>query len=285
MRGDFSTMTVLSAFSPAEAVRLRAEHKEAVPFAGGTDIMVSWNMGLLNNKTILDLSRIKEWRSIKTNKEGVTIGALCTHTDIQKHADIRSRFPLLVKACATVGAAQIQNRGTIGGNIANASPAGDTFPALSVYNAVVNAVSPAGKRKVPFSEIFTGVKKTSLKQDELIESVFIPFLASRPHKQYFRKVGTRSAQAISKVVAAGLVWIKAGRVEELRFALGSVAPTTKRATSAEAFMRGKHALAPILRDAAELLTQDVSPIDDIRSTREYRLRICENLLNEFLGSR
>lgn len=244
--------------------------------------MVSWNMGLLNGKTILDLSRIKEWRSITPAKTGIWVGSLCTHADIQKHAVIRARFPLLVKACATVGAAQIQNRGTIGGNIANASPAGDTFPALSVYEAVVNAVSPAGKRAIPFREIFAGVKKTTLKPDELIESVFIPFPPSKPHRQYFRKVGTRSAQAISKAVAAGLVWMKAGRVQELRFALGSVAPTVRRAASAEAFLRGKRPDPPILREAAGLLTQDISPIDDIRSTRGYRLRVAENLLMESL---
>lgn len=282
MRGDFATMTVFSPTTPEEAVRLRGENKDVIPFAGGTDVMVSWNMGLMNGRTVLDLSRIREWRSIRPAHAGVHIGALCTHTDIQTHPVIRSRFPLLVNACATVGAAQIQNRGTIGGNIANASPAGDTFPALSVYHAVVNAVSLAGKRAVPFSDIFAGVKKTTLKPDELIESVFVPYLASRPRKRYFRKVGTRSAQAISKVVAAGLLWMRAGRVKELRFAIGSVAPTVRRARTVEAFLTGKRLLPPIVKEAAGLLDEDIAPIDDIRSTRGYRLRVCRGMLLEFL---
>jgi carbon-monoxide dehydrogenase medium subunit len=174
----------------------------------------------------------------------------------------------------------------LGGNIANASPAGDSFPPLAVYEAIVRTTSAQGSRSVPFSEIFAGVKKTKLNAGELIEAVEIPFLKRRPSRQYFRKVGTRAAQALSKTVAAGLLWLaKDGTVEELRFALGSMATTVKRLRAAETFLRGK-ALTPAAIDAAcVLLEKDVAPIDDVRSTAQYRLTVSKNMLRSFLEGR
>lgn len=283
MRGDAKSMTVLSPRTAAEAVRTYAKVPSALPFAGGTDIMVGWNLGQLNGRAVLDLSRVAEWKKIRVVSDGVDLGGLVTHAQIQAHPVLRKRFPLLVAACATVGAAQIQNRGTIGGNIANASPAGDTFPALSVYEATVRAVGPNGRRGVPISEIFAGVKKTTLKPGELIEAVFLPFPEKTPTRGVFRKVGTRAAQAISKTVFAGLVWNgKGGVLDQVRLSFGSMAPTVRRLHSVEGYLRGRRLNDVSISAAAELLTNDVSPIDDIRSTREYRLSVSRNILMAFL---
>jgi carbon-monoxide dehydrogenase medium subunit len=276
-------MTVLSPRSAADAVRAFVENPKALPLAGGTDLMVGWNLGLMNDRVILDLSRVSDWKKISSSKTSIRIGSLVTHAQIQAHPTIRARFSLLVQACATVGAAQIQNRGTLGGNVANASPAGDTFPPLAVYDAVVHCVGAGGRRAVKIHEIFAGVKKTSLKPGELIESIELPFLAKTPSRAEFRKVGTRAAQAISKTMFAGLIWIKKdGTVEDARLSFGSLAPTVKRLRSAEKFLTGRRLDHAAVGAAAALLTDDVSPIDDIRSTRDYRLEVSRSLIVRFL---
>ena len=283
MRGDARSMTVHSPRSAAEAVRLLAKNPGAIPLAGGTDLMVGWNMGQLNGRAVVDLARVSEWKKIAVSKHAVRIGSLATHAQIQKHPVVRARFPLLVEACAVVGAAQIQNRGTLGGNIANASPAGDTFPPLSVYEARVHCVGPAGRRVVSIHQIFAGVKKTSLKPGELIEAIELPFAAKPPTRGVFRKVGTRAAQSISKTMFAGLLWLRPdGTVSDVRLAFGSLAPTVKRLRSAEAFLSGKRLDESTVARAGDLLAADVSPIDDIRSTRAYRAAVSRNLLVRFL---
>jgi CO/xanthine dehydrogenase FAD-binding subunit len=279
-------MTVLSPRSAAEAVGALAKHPGALPLAGGTDLMVVWNLGLLDGKVVVDLARVAEWKKIAVSKSSVRIGSLATHSEIQRHAVIRARFPLLVQACSVVGAAQIQNRGTLGGNIANASPAGDTFPPLAVYEAVVHCVGPHGKRSIPIDEIFAGVKKTTLKPGELIEAIELPFPAKPPTRALFRKVGTRAAQSISKTMFAGQLWLsKDGTVAGARLSFGSLAPTVKRLRSAERFLAGRRLDAAAAAGAAALLADDVSPIDDIRSTRAYRLEVSRNLLVQFLEGR
>lgn len=284
MRGDAASMTVVVPRTPAEAVKALAKDPRALPLAGGTDIMVGWNLGLLNGRTVVDLSRLDAWRGIRAAKGVVTVGALATHADLQAHPSVRKHFPLLAAACATVGAAQIQNRGTLGGNVANASPAGDTFPPLAVYEARVLCVGPQGRRAVPFLEIFAGVKKTTLKPGELIEAFELPVPAEAPARALFRKVGTRAAQAISKTMFAGAVWLaKDGTVQDARLSFGSLAPTVRRLRAAEAFLRGRRLDAASAAKAGELLDADVSPIDDIRSTRDYRLAASRGLLVRFLS--
>jgi xanthine dehydrogenase small subunit len=270
---------------------------------------VSWNMGVLNGSTILDLSRLDRWKTIARSVRGpgassrspggfsrgpgasapglpsntVTIGALVTHAAIQRDKIMRRDFPLLVQSCATVGGVQIQNRGTIGGNIANASPAGDTFPALAVYEASVIVASAGGTRVAPFAALFAGPKKTTLTAGELVEAVVLARPTRPPDLQLFRKVGTRAAQAISKVVVAGALWLDgAGRVEDVRFAVGSVAPTVRRLRAAEAALRGQALTPDVVAHAATLVAHDISPIDDIRSTAEYRLLVTTRLFERFL---
>ena len=276
-------MDVVRPASAAEAVRAFGRRPDALPLAGGTDLLVAWNAGQLNRRAILDLSGVREWARVRAGRRGVRVGALVTHAQIEEHALFRRRFPLLVAACSVVGGVAIQNRGTLAGNVANASPAGDTFPPLAVYDAVVHAVSPAEKRAIRFLNVFAGVKKTTLRPAELIETIEIPFLHRRPTRQLFRKVGTRAAQALSKVVVAGLLWTgRDGRIEELRFALGSVAPTVRRLRRLEALVAGERVTPALLEQAAHLVAEEISPIDDVRSTADYRRHVSQALLRRFL---
>lgn len=286
MRGDARTMLVERPRTAEDALATFAKEPGALPFAGGTDLMVSWNLGLLNGRKVLDLSGLAEWTKVSASKDGARVGALVTHAALQRHAAILKGFPLLAQACATVGAAQIQNRGTLGGNLANASPAGDTFPPLAVYEAVVIAASTGGTREIALSEFFAGVKKHTLRPGELVSGVRLPALAKSPTRAFFKKVGTRQAQAISKVVAAGLLWLNAKKeVEELRLALGSVATTVKRLKAVEAFVKGRKLTPDVVAEASALVASDISPIDDIRSTRDYRLTVSRNILRSFLENR
>jgi len=286
MRGAPETISLIRPRSAAEAVRAFARRPEAVPLAGGTDFMVGWNAGVWNHAVVLDLSQIREWTAIKPLRRGVRVGALATHGRLLRHPLVRGRLPLLAQACAVIGGVAIQNRGTLAGNIANASPAGDTFPPLAVYEALVHTVSARGRRTVRFLEVFAGVKKTWLEPSELIEAVEVPFPRRPPARQMFRKVGTRAAQALSKTVAAGLLWrTRDGRVEELRFALGSMAPTVRRLPKVEAFVAGRKTTPAVVEQACRLLDEEVSPIDDVRSTAEYRMHVSRNLLRSFLVER
>ena len=283
MRGDASTVQVVRPRTVEQAVEAYGRDSRSLALAGGTDVMVLWNLGALNGRTVVDLSLLREWTKIARLSEGLTIGSLVTHARIKRDEDVLARFPLLARACATIGAAQIQNRGTLGGNLANASPAGDTFPPLAVYEALVHVVSTRGKRMLAFSELFTGVKKTSLRPGELIAAVELHDPHKKPSRQYFRKVGTRAAQAISKVVAAGVLWLNPDKtVKEARFALGSVAPTVRRLKAVEEFLQNKTLSPETISEACGLVEIDISPIDDIRSTRAYRLAVSKNLLREFL---
>jgi CO/xanthine dehydrogenase FAD-binding subunit len=281
MRGRADSIELLSPSSVEKALGLYNRNPHALPLAGGTDLLVAWNAGLLNGKTVLDLSRLP-WTRIEAAGKGLRIGSLATHTQLRSHAAVRKRYLLLAAACGTVGSVQIQNRGTLGGSIANASPAGDVFPALAVYEAVVRTASTDGYRELPFLDVFAGVKKTFLAPAELIESVALPALR-QPTRQIFRKVGTRAAQAVSRVTAAGLLWLGPGkRVIELRFALGCMAPTVVRLHKVEAFMQGKPLTERNIEEAVGLLDEDVSPIDDFRATREYRLWVSRNILRSLL---
>ena len=284
MRGDAQSMKVLRPRSVDDALELYERHPDAVPLAGGTDFMVAWNGGSENGRLILDLSTITSWRRIRETGSKLRLGALATHWQLQHEPLVKKKFPLLVDACATIGGRQIQSRGTLGGNIANASPAGDTFAPLAVYDATVRLRSTAGRRKLPFMDVFAGVKKTHLRPGELIESVELDF-PPKPARQLFRKVGTRSASAISKTVAAGLLWLRRdGTVRELRFALGSMAPTVRRLYSVESFLCGKKPTSRVVQEAVALLEADIDPIDDLRSTRFYRMEVSRNLLRAFLRS-
>ena len=225
-----------------------------------------------------------ELHGVVVTSENVTLGALTTYSEIQRHAILAAEFPLLCRAAEETGSVATQNRGTLGGNIANASPAADSPPALLVYDAEIKLVSAAGERWVRYDGFHTGYKKMLLRPDELIARIRLP-RTMRGWKQHFRKVGTRKAQAISKICFAAAVQLEGGRaVRDLRLAFGSVAPTVVRAAAAESVLRGGRLSPATIAAAREALARDIAPIDDIRSTARYRLRVAQNILEEFLRS-
>jgi CO/xanthine dehydrogenase FAD-binding subunit len=250
------------------------------PFAGGTDLMVLLEAGKLTHRKFLSITRLPELRGIEVAHEHVTIGALTTYADMQRHETLALEFPLLCRAAAETGSIATQNRGTVGGNIANASPAADTPPALCVYDAEIEIVSARGTRWVGYKSFHTGYKQMDLRSDELIRRIRLPRVLSG-WTQFYRKVGTRRAQAISKVCFAGAAHMDRGRIAEVRIALGSVAPTVLRAVETEKVLRGEMPAASIVQAAQETLAREIAPIDDIRSNASYRRRVAQNLLAEF----
>jgi CO/xanthine dehydrogenase FAD-binding subunit len=251
-------------------------------FAGGTDLMVLLEAGRLPQRRFLDLWKVAELRGIATSPDTVVIGALATYSDLLEHATIAAEFPLIGSAARETGAVAIQNRGTVGGNIANASPAADLPPALLVYDAQLELASTRGRRLVPYARFHTAYKRMDLAPDELIARVILPRGRSS-WRQTYRKVGTRRAQAISKICFAAAADLDGGVVRDIRIALGSVAPTVVRALTAEAALRGQPLHPQPLAAARAALREDISPIDDIRSTAQYRLTVAGNLLEEFLS--
>src|SRR3954454_1807287 len=239
------------------------------PIAGGTDLMVAitGELGPIPER-MLDLSRIDALRGITLESDALVLGARTTYTEIRRSTLCREHLPALVEAAATIGAAQIQNRATLGGNIANASPAGDTLPILLATDAVILVGGQRGEREVPAAEFFVDYRKTALAPDELILQARIPLPPGRSVR--FRKVGTRRAQAISKVVMA-LAWHDLGTAgwKDVRVALGSVAATPIRANATEAVLEGVRPSPEVADRAAEALAGELEPIDDVRSTAEY----------------
>ncbi|MGO9590147.1 MAG: FAD binding domain-containing protein [Candidatus Acidiferrales bacterium] len=250
-------------------------------FAGGTDLMVLLEAGKLAHKNFLSIWKLPELRGIEIAPEHVMIGALTTYTDVRRNGTLAGDFPLLSRAAAETGSIATQNRGTLGGNIANASPAADSPPALLVYDAELEIVSVRGARWSRYDGFHSGYKKMDLRDDELIRRIRLP-RGKQGWKQYYRKVGTRRAQAISKVCFAGSAQVDAGRVSDVRIALGSVAPTVVRARETEKLLRGERLSPAVLRAAQEVLAHEIGPIDDMRSTARYRRRVAQNLLAEFI---
>jgi xanthine dehydrogenase small subunit len=240
------------------------------PIAGGTDIMVAitGELGEIPER-MLDLSRIDALRGISLEVGGLVLGARTTYTEIRRSALCREHLPALTEAAATIGAAQIQNRGTLGGNIANASPAGDTLPILLAADAVILVGGQRGEREIAANDFFVEYRKTALAPDELILQVRFPLPPGRELR--FRKVGTRRAQAISKVMMAGV------RGDEVRLAVGAVGPTVITATGASTVLSAGGSLVA----AQAALDAEIAPIDDLRSTRDYRRVVAMNLLAQF----
>jgi len=252
-----------------------------VPIAGGTDVMVQYAAGTLPARKLVSIWNLPELRRIEVTAEEIRIGAGCTYTDLRRHAIVGREFPLLQSAARWTGGVANQNRGTIGGNIVNASPAADSLPALLVYDAEVILVSVRGERRLPYAGFHTGYKKTLLATDELLQAVCLP----RRFAGYFsraRKVGARNAQAISKVCIAALGRLGDGVVEDVRIALGSVAPVPLRLTETEQTVRGKSIDSELLLLARKAVGAAIRPIDDIRSTARYRAAVAGNLVAEFL---
>ncbi len=253
------------------------------PMAGGTDLMVQFEAGKLRSMRLVGLWKLAELRGIVETPEFIALGALTTYTDVRRSAVLAREFPLLVEAARLTGGVQTQNRGTLAGNIMNASPAADSPPVLMVYDAQLELVSAGGTRRVPYHGFHTGYKQTGLASNELLRSIRLPRPAPGA-RHYYRKVGTRAAQAISKVVFAGVAWMDGGVVRDIRIAVGSVAPAVLRCLEAETGLRGRPLDPGVVARARDTLAGEIAPIDDFRSTARYRRQVAGNLLEEFLDS-
>lgn len=267
MRTAISELDMRSPSSLDEALAILGDGVRT-PVAGATDVYVSVNFGTLATRRFLNIWGLKELRGIALKGDTVVIGALATYTSLIKSPIVAERLPMLIQAARQVGGVQIQNRGTVGGNIANASPAGDSLPVFAAVDALVVLRGAAGERRVPFNRFYTGYRATVVRPDELIVAVEVPPVEG---KQWFRKVGTRAAQAISKIVVAGV------RAPKPRIAFGSVAPTVIRVPKTERAL----ASGAGIDEAAKILVAEIAPIDDLRSSAEYRRKVSANLLRQF----
>ena len=272
MRTAVSRLELLQPRTLADALRMLRDEGPLTPLAGATDLYVAVNFGTLEATRFLDLWSLAPLRRIRLRNDTLSIGALATYTSLIRSRLVRRRLPILVSAAREVGGMQIQNRGTLGGNVANGSPAGDTLPVLAVAEAVVVLRSIDRERRVPFTEFYTGYRTSVRRPDELIVAFEIPPIEGR---QWFRKVGTRVAQAISKVVLAAVDGPRP------RIALGSVAPTVIRLWKTERAL----ADGASIDEALPRLDDDISPIDDLRSTGAYRRDVAANLVRRLRWDR
>jgi CO/xanthine dehydrogenase FAD-binding subunit len=244
--------------------------------------MVLLEAGRLEHRKFFSIRQLSELRGVEESDGVVRVGALTTYADVRRSELLSRLFPMMGQAARETGGIAIQNRGTVGGNIANASPAADTPPALLAYDAEVELVSADGTRRVPYAEFHTGYKQIVMRVDELVAAVLLPKPAEGA-RHFYRKVGTRRAQAISKVCFAALAEVEGETLREVRVALGSVAPVVLRCRRTEHVLRGRTLDGETLRAALDEIAREVTPIDDVRSTARYRTRVAQNLLGEFLS--
>ncbi len=273
---------MVSPGSLAQVLQLMHEQPgQWLPVAGATEVMVLYSAGKLAARRLVNLWGLRELREIHEDAETLTIGGGCAFSQIRECAAVKRHFPLLAQAASWTGGIANQNRATIAGNIANASPAADSPPALLAYDAELELVSAPGNRRLPYREFHLGYKKTALRADELILSVRL----KKNFDGYFcygRKAGARNAQAISKVCMAGVGRLREGHVDDIRIGMGAVAPVPLRLSDVEAVVRGARITKATIAGARQALDAAITPIDDIRSVAEYRRFVAGNLLEEFL---
>ena len=265
----------------AVAALMAREPGEWLPIAGGTDVMVLYAAGKLTARKLISVWDLPELRRIEVTPEEVRIGAVCTYSDMRRNETIAREFPLLASAASWTGGIANQNRGTLGGNIANASPAADSLPVLLAYEADLVLYSTRGERRVPYTEFHLGYKKHALAVDELIRVICLP-RKCEGYVSYGRKVGARNAQAISKVCIAALGRVTNGTVEDVRIGLGSIAPVPLRLRETERALIGQKAELALVDVVRRTVARQIQPIDDIRSTLQYRAAVASNLIAEFV---
>lgn len=282
MRADPADFRLVSPGNLQAVLSLLAgEPAQWLPIAGGTDVMVLYSAGKLPNRNLINIWNIPELRQIEVYPDRIRIGAACTYTAVRQHEIVSREFPLLATAASWTGGIANQNRGTLGGNIANASPAADSLPALLVYDAELTLISVRGPRRVAYRNFHTGYKQTVLAADELIRDISLPRRFSG-YISHARKVGARNAQAISKVCLAALGQMAGSTVRDTRFAIGSVAPVPLRLGETERLLAGKRIESALIDAARKSVAKEIQPIDDIRSTARYRFVVAGNLVAEFL---
>lgn len=282
MRGNAEAHELVAPGSLMAVLELLAAQPGTwTPIAGGTELMVAFAAGRLTAPRLVNLWGLSDLRFIQISPEKVIIGAGSTFLDLRRDAMLTAELPLLAKASSWIGSVANQSRATIGGNLVNGSPAADSSPALLAYDAEIEMISVRGKRRIPYAEFHTGYKCNVLAPDELLYAVHIPRRFSR-HKQYLRKVGTRRAMAISKVALAATALVEEGMVSEIRLGSASLAPYPARLYGTEAALLRKSLTRETMQAACLALLAEAKPINDIRSTANYRQTVAVNLLLEFL---
>jgi CO/xanthine dehydrogenase FAD-binding subunit len=281
LRSAIEDLELVRASDLDDALRLLAPDPGYEAIAGGTDLMVLLNAAKLRGDRFVSIRHLPELRTISVSEHEVVVGAAVSYTAIRQDPVLRSEFPLLCIAASWTGGIANQNRGTIGGNIANASPAADSAPPLLAYDATLRLQSLSGERAVPYGNFHTGYKQMELSRGELITAIHLPRKFAG-WKHYARKVGARKAQAISKVCFNGLVQLEERTVTGIAITLGSVAPIPIRCVAVEAELLGREISPELIARAKEALSAAIKPIDDVRSTAQYRAQVARNLLGEFL---
>ena len=266
-------------------VKLKTEPGKWTPFAGGTDLMVLFEAGKLSSQNFINIQSLEELNQIEVEAGYILLGALTTYSAIQQNKSVFEEFPSLHEAARSTGAIAIQNRGTIGGNIANASPAADSPPALLVYDAEIELASVAGRRWVPYSEFHLAYKKTQKQPEELLTRIRLPLIKNAKGSvisHFYRKVGTRKAQAISKVCIAAKALIRSGKIIEPRVAFASVGPVPLRCKKVEEILDAKKHRQVKFESLSDALEKDIAPVSDIRSTQKYRMQVAKNLVWQWI---
>jgi len=282
MRGNAEAHDLIAPGSLGAVLELlAAEPGKWTPIAGGTELMVAFSAGRLHAPRLVNLWGIRDLCFIEARADAIAIGAATTFLDLRRDAVIASDFPILARAASWIGSIANQSRATLGGNLVNGSPAADSSPALLAYDAEIEAISVRGRRRMPYAEFHTGYKRNALASDELLYAVHLPRRFAR-HEHYLRKVGTRRAMAIAKVALGATALLDGGAVKEIRVAAASLAPYPTRLWQTEAVLTGQAPSREAAHAARLALLSEVKPIDDIRSTAEYRRRVAANLLEEFL---
>ena len=282
MRAHPSDYELVSPLTLSAVLSLLAQEPGVwLPIAGGTDVMVQYAAGKLAARKLVSIWNLPELRCIEVFPDEIRIGAGCTYTDLTEHEIVNREFTLLSRAARWTGGIANQNRGTIGGNIVNASPAADSLPALLVYEAELILISARGERRVPYTGFHINYRETQIAPDELIRAICL----KRRFQEYYahaRKVGARNAQAIAKVCLAALARLADGFIEDIRLAVGSVAPVPLRLTATERAANGKRIEPQLVQLARTTAATEVRPIDDIRSSARYRAAVAGNLVAEYL---
>ncbi|HEX4758534.1 MAG TPA: FAD binding domain-containing protein [Terracidiphilus sp.] len=282
MRGNAEVHELIAPGNLAGVLDLLASAPgEWTPIAGGTELMVAFSGGKLSARKLVNLWGIPDLRFIEARAESFAIGACTTFLDLRVHAGLAAELPLIAKSAGWIGSVANQSRATLGGNLVNGSPAADSSPALLVYDAEIEMISQQGKRRISYAEFHSGYKRNVMAADELIYAIHLPRRFAH-HRIYLRKVGTRRAMAISKVALAGTALVD-DVVKEIRLAAASLAPFPTRLYQTEAALIGKQLTTKAIQAARSALLGEVQPIDDIRSTAEYRNSVAANLLEEFLN--
>ena len=282
MRGDAQAHEMLAPGTLTGVLDLLSSAPgEWTPIAGGTELMVAFSAGRLSARKLVNLWGIPDLRFVETTRETFLVGACATFLDLRAHKELGKELPLIAKAASWIGSIANQSRATIGGNLVNGSPAADSSPALLVYDAEVELISKRGSRRIPYSAFHTGYKTNAMAADELIYAIHLPRRFAE-HRQYLRKVGTRRAMAIAKVALAGTATLEGGVVRDVRIAAASLAPFPARLYETEKVLVGNRISKNTIAAARAALLAEAKPIDDIRSTAEYRMQVGANLLEEFL---